>query len=66
MVTERIVLRHKISHAELEVDPVKIDVVSKLPSPSDLKPLRSFLRHVGFHADSSKAFPKLPNLCVAC
>ncbi|KAA0033816.1 Retrovirus-related Pol polyprotein from transposon 17.6 [Cucumis melo var. makuwa] len=40
MVKEEIVHRHKISKATLEVDPAKIDVVSKLPSPVDVKPLR--------------------------
>ncbi|KAA0032354.1 uncharacterized protein E5676_scaffold340G00170 [Cucumis melo var. makuwa] len=37
MVTKGIVLGHRISKARLEVDPEKIDVVSKLPLPSDVK-----------------------------
>ncbi|TYK29895.1 RNA-directed DNA polymerase-like protein [Cucumis melo var. makuwa] len=45
---------HKIFHAGLEIDLVKIDVVSKLSLPSDLKPLRSFLDMIGSMADSSK------------
>ncbi|KAA0061185.1 Retrovirus-related Pol polyprotein from transposon 412 family [Cucumis melo var. makuwa] len=45
MVREKIMLGHKISHAGLEVELVKIDVVSKLSPLSDFKPLRSFLGH---------------------
>nr|GEV83953.1 retrovirus-related Pol polyprotein [Tanacetum cinerariifolium] len=33
MVKERIVLRHKVSDADLEVDIAKFDVISKLPPP---------------------------------
>ncbi|KAA0060806.1 Retrovirus-related Pol polyprotein from transposon 17.6 [Cucumis melo var. makuwa] len=43
MVKKEIVLGHKISNAGLEVDPTKIDVVSKLSPPPDIKPLRRFL-----------------------
>ena len=56
MVKERIVLGHKISHARLEVDPVKIDVVSKLPLPSNVKAYRSFLGHVGLYKRSIQEF----------
>ncbi|KAA0047720.1 Retrovirus-related Pol polyprotein from transposon 17.6 [Cucumis melo var. makuwa] len=56
MVTEGIMLGYKISHAGLEVDPTKIDVVSKLPPSSDLKALQSFLAHVGFYRRFIKGF----------
>ncbi|KAA0060450.1 Retrovirus-related Pol polyprotein from transposon opus [Cucumis melo var. makuwa] len=56
MVTEGIVLGNKIFHVRLEVDPAKIDVVSKLPPPSDLKPLRSFMGHAGFYRRCIKGF----------
>ncbi|KAL0546241.1 hypothetical protein IC582_016147 [Cucumis melo] len=59
MVTEGIVLGHKISHTGLEVGPAKIDVVSKLPPPSDLKPLRSFYGHDGFYCRFIKGFSQL-------
>lgn len=49
MVKEGIVLGHKVSNAGFEVDSTKIDVVSKLPPPCDVKPVRSFLGHVGFY-----------------
>ncbi|GKB71905.1 reverse transcriptase domain-containing protein [Tanacetum coccineum] len=37
MVKEGIVLRHKVSSAGLEVDKAKIDVISKLPPPTNIK-----------------------------
>ena len=42
-------LGHKVSNARLEVDPAKIDMVSKLSPPYDVKPVRSFLGHAGFY-----------------
>ena len=49
MVREGIVLGHKISHAGLEVDQAKVDTISKLPLPTSVKSIRSFLGHVGFY-----------------
>ncbi|GKE59019.1 DNA-directed DNA polymerase, partial [Tanacetum coccineum] len=37
MVKEGIVLGHKVSNAGLEVDKEKIDVISKLPPPTNIK-----------------------------
>ncbi|GJS06041.1 hypothetical protein Tco_0362837 [Tanacetum coccineum] len=37
MVKEGIVLRHKISKREIEVDKAKIDVIAKLPHPTTVK-----------------------------
>ncbi|TYK02475.1 Retrovirus-related Pol polyprotein from transposon 17.6 [Cucumis melo var. makuwa] len=45
MVRKGIVLGHKISNVGLKVDPPKTDLVSKLPPPSDVKPLNSFLNY---------------------
>ncbi|GJS92871.1 reverse transcriptase domain-containing protein [Tanacetum coccineum] len=45
MVKEGIVLRHKVSGAGLEVDKAKIDVIFKLPPPTNVKGIRSFLGH---------------------
>ncbi|GJZ84719.1 reverse transcriptase domain-containing protein [Tanacetum coccineum] len=47
MVKEGIVLGHKISVKGIEVDKAKIDVIAKLPYPSNVKGVRSFLRHTG-------------------
>nr|GEX53015.1 reverse transcriptase domain-containing protein [Tanacetum cinerariifolium] len=45
MVKEGIVLGHKISKKGIEMDKVKIDVISKLPHPTTVKGIRSFLGH---------------------
>nr|GEY80209.1 reverse transcriptase domain-containing protein [Tanacetum cinerariifolium] len=49
MVKEGIVLGHKISKKGIEVDKAKIEVISKLPHPTTVKGIRSFLRHAGFY-----------------
>nr|GEU49786.1 reverse transcriptase domain-containing protein [Tanacetum cinerariifolium] len=49
MVKEGIVLGHKISKKGIEVDKVKIEVISKLPHPTTVKGIRS-LRHAGQEA----------------
>ncbi|GJW36334.1 reverse transcriptase domain-containing protein [Tanacetum coccineum] len=46
MVKEGIVLGHKISKKGIEVDKAKIDVIAKLPHPTTIKGVRSFLGHV--------------------
>ncbi|KAL4353333.1 hypothetical protein GQ457_06G014240 [Hibiscus cannabinus] len=48
MVDEGIVLGHKISSKGMEVDKEKIEVISKLPPPTTVKGIRSFLGHAGF------------------
>ena len=49
MVKEGIVLGHKISKAGIEVDKAKIDTIAKLPPPTSVKGIRSFLGHAGFY-----------------
>nr|GEX75346.1 reverse transcriptase domain-containing protein [Tanacetum cinerariifolium] len=43
MVKEGIVLNHKISKYGIEVDNAKVDVIAKLPPPTTVKGVRSFL-----------------------
>ncbi|GKC23945.1 reverse transcriptase domain-containing protein [Tanacetum coccineum] len=59
MVKEGIVLGHKVSSAGLEVDKAKINVISKLPPPTNIKGVRSFLRHVDFYRRFIKDFSKI-------
>ncbi|GJS91593.1 reverse transcriptase domain-containing protein [Tanacetum coccineum] len=47
MVKEGIVLGHKISKSGIEVDRAKVDVIAKLPHPTTVKGVRSFLGHAG-------------------
>ncbi|GJX74110.1 hypothetical protein Tco_0312705 [Tanacetum coccineum] len=46
MVKEGIVLGHKISKSGLEVDRAKVEVIAKLPHPTTVKGVRSFLGHI--------------------
>lgn len=49
MVREGIVLGHKVSARGIEVDQEKIEVIEKLPPPSNVKGVRSFLGHASFY-----------------
>ena len=49
MVTEGIVLEHKISAAGLEVDQAKVSVIETLMPPNSVKGIRSFLGHDRFY-----------------
>nr|GEV39106.1 hypothetical protein [Tanacetum cinerariifolium] len=49
IVKEGIVLGHKISKNGIDVDKAKVDVIAKLPHPTTIKGIRSFLSHVGFY-----------------
>ena len=49
IVQEGIVLGHQISARGIEVDRTKIEEIEKLPPPSSVKGIRSFLGHIGFY-----------------
>ena len=49
MVNQRTVLEYIISEKGIEVDKEKINIISKLPSPTNVKTMRQFLGHTGFY-----------------
>nr|GEU79435.1 hypothetical protein [Tanacetum cinerariifolium] len=59
MVKEGIVLGQKISKYGIKVDRAKVDVIAKLPHPTFVKGVQSFLRHAGFYRRFIQDFSKI-------
>ena len=59
MVTEGIVLGHKISTDGLEVDQAKFAIIKTLMLPTTVKGIKSFLGYIGFYRRFIKDFSKI-------
>ena len=55
-------LGHIISNKGIEIDKEKIELISKLPSPTNVKTLKQFLGHPGFYKRFIKDFSKITKL----
>lgn len=58
MVKEWIVLYHKVSKEGIKVDHENIDNIAKLPPPTYVKGVQSFLGHTRFYHRFIKDFSK--------
>ena len=59
MTTSGIILGHVVSSQGIEVDKVKIEVISKLPPQKTVREVRFFLGHAGFYKRFIKNFRTL-------
>jgi len=59
MIQEEIILGHRISEKDIEVDKAKEEVIEKLSPPSNVKSVQSFLGHAGFYRRFIRDFYKI-------
>ena len=62
MVNQGIVLGKIIYERGIEVDKAKVELISKLPSPTNVKTMRQFLGNAGFYCRFIRNFSKIAKL----
>ena len=55
-IQQGVVLGHVISNRGIAVDKAKVEVIERLPPPSDVNGIRSFLGHTGFLSEVYQGF----------
>nr|GEV89002.1 reverse transcriptase domain-containing protein [Tanacetum cinerariifolium] len=66
MVKEGIILGHRISKNRIKVDKAKVDIIAKLPHPTTINGIYSFLGHASFYRRFIQDFSKIawPMTCL--
>ena len=59
MVHQGNILGHVIFNKGIEVDKAKVELISKLPPPTNVKAIKQFLSHRGFYKRFIKDFSKI-------
>jgi hypothetical protein len=59
LLTEGVVLGHHVSSEGIKVDPIKIEVIIRLPPPKNQKEVRRFLGHAGYYRRFIENFTKI-------